>query len=249
MIVSACNVSTAIDIVANGLTPQPRGVCPPHPIKGVWRLLGEDWPILEIRALPHKGARISAEPVIRHFRRRDYEDLKSLKSDFEGTALSLNAQGLNLYTVMNPIRPDFSGPGGAKDSDIEHRAWLLIDLDRKGDTSRPASEEELDAAREVARSIRDYLASLGWPPPLVMGSGNGVHCYYRLANLENSEAVGAHIKRALQNLSTRFDSDKIGVDRVVYNAARITKIPGTIARKGIESEGRPYRMAMIVDDL
>jgi hypothetical protein len=50
-------------------------------------------------------------------------------------------------------------------------------------------------------------------------------------------------------LATKFDNDTVGVDRVVYNAGRITKIPGTIARKGVESEGRPYRMAMIVDDL
>ena len=150
---------------------------------------------------------------------------------------------------MNPIKSDFACHGAAKDADIERRTSMLVDIDRKKDTSCPASEEEVDAARAVARSIRDYLASLGWPSPIAMESGNGFHLYYPLANLENSEAVSAQIKRTLNVLATKFDNDTVGVDRVVYNAGRITKIPGTIARKGTESEGRPYRMAMIVDGL
>lgn len=218
-------------------------------VAGVWRLLGEDRSIVELRALSPKGAKRTLLPVIRHFRKSDYTDLASLRADFESTALALNIEGYNLYTPMNPIRPDFRGLGGAKDSDIECRTWVLIDIDRKGDTSCPASEEEVDAARTLARSIRDYLASLGWPTPLVMESGNGLHLYYPLANLENSDTVTAQIRRTLSGLATKFDTDVVGVDCVVYNAARITKIPGTIARKGIESEGRPYRMAIMLDDL
>lgn len=218
------------------------------PITETWRLLGEDRSILEIRALSPKGSPKDLAPVIRHFRKSEYSDFASLKIDFESTVLALNAAGYNVYTPINPIRSDFRGPGGVKDSDIECRTWILIDIDRKRDTSCPANEEEMSAARALARSIRDYLASLGWPTPLVMESGNGVHCYYRLANLENSEAVSAQIRRTLSGLAAKFDTDIVGVDRVVYNAARITKIPGTIARKGIESEGRLYRIAMMLDD-
>ena len=246
MIVSARSVPTAIDIVTDGLSPL---FHEPHPIKGVWHLVDEDRPILEIRALPPKGSPKNLHPVVQHFRPCDYKDSASLKIDFESTALALNTEGYNLYTPMNPIRSDFRGPGGARDTDIECRTWALIDIDRKGNTSCPASDEEIDAARVLARSIRDYLASLGWPLPLVMESGNGIHCYHRLANLENSEAVTAQIRRTLSGLATKFDTEVVGVDRVVFNPARITKIPGTIARKGIESEGRPYRMAMIVDGL
>jgi len=219
------------------------------PVKGVWRLLGEDRPVVEIRALSPKGSPRKLNPFVQHFRQCDYADYASLKIDFESTALALNMEGYNLYTVMNPIKSDFACHGAVKDADIECRTWLLTDIDRKGDTSCPASEEEVDAARAVARSIRDYLASLEWPSPIAMESGNGFHLYYRLAHLENSDAVSAQIKRTLIGLATKFDNDTVGVDRVVYNAGRITKIPGTIARKGIESEGRPYRMAMIVDDL
>lgn len=218
-------------------------------IKRVWELIEPTRPIIEIRAIQAKGATNTPPTVVKHFRLEEYCDLNLRAAAFEKLALELNEQGYNLYTPMNPIRSDFRGPGGAKDADIEYRVWTLIDIDRKGDTSCPASEEELDAAKALARSIRDYLASLGWPLPLIMESGNGLHLYYPLANLENSEAVTAQIRRTLIGLATKFDTDVVGVDRVVYNAARITKIPGTIARKGIQTEGRPYRMAMMLDDL
>jgi len=246
MIVSARSVPTAIDIGTDGRSSL---FHEPHPIKGVWSLIGKDRPVVEIRALSPKGSRIPLHPFVQHFRPCDYNDLESFRSAFESKALALNTEGYNLYTPINPIRSDFRGPGGARDTDIECRTWLLTDIDRKGDTSCPASEEEIDAARAVARSIRDYLASLEWPSPIAMESGNGFHLYYPLAHLENSEAVSAQIKRTLSVLATKFDNDTVGVDRGVYNASRITKIPGTIARKGVESEGRPYRMAMIVDDL
>jgi hypothetical protein len=33
----------------------------------------------------------------------------------------------------------------------------------------------------------------------------------------------------------------------VFNASRITKVVGTVARKGLESEDRPYRMARVYE--
>ncbi len=224
-------------------------VANPNEIKRVWELIDPKRPILELRAIQPKGATSVLPPVVRHFRLDEYHDVDSRTAAFEKLALELNERGYNLYLPINPIRSDFRGPGGARDADIDSRAWILLDIDRQGDTSCPATEEDLDAARALARSIREYLSSMGWPPPLVMESGNGVHLYYPLATLENSEAVSAQIRRTLNALAAKFDTGFVGIDRVVYNTARITKIPGTIARKGLESEGRPYRMARILNDL
>ena len=47
-------------------------------------------------------------------------------------------------------------------------------------------------------------------------------------------------------LANKFDNEIVKIDTVVYNASRITKVVGTIARKGLESEGRPYRMARVI---
>ena len=77
-------------------------------------------------------------------------------------------------------------------------------------------------------------------------SGNGVHLYYRLADLENNTSSKALIKRTLINLANRFNTREVSIDTAVFNASLITKIPGTIARKGFESESRPYRMAVLL---
>ena len=50
----------------------------------------------------------------------------------------------------------------------------------------------------------------------------------------------------LKNLATEFDNDTVKIDTTVFNASRITKVVGTFARKGLESEGRPYRMARVI---
>jgi len=39
---------------------------------------------------------------------------------------------------------------------------------------------------------------------------------------------------------------EMSIQELVFNASRITKVVGTIARKGPESEGRPYRMARVL---
>jgi hypothetical protein len=50
----------------------------------------------------------------------------------------------------------------------------------------------------------------------------------------------------LQSLADIFNTDSVEVDTKVSDAGRITKIPGTIARKGKESADRPYRQAVVV---
>jgi hypothetical protein len=52
--------------------------------------------------------------------------------------------------------------------------------------------------------------------------------------------------RATKGLADKFDNNIVKVDTSVFNASRITKVVGTIARKGIESEGRPYRKACML---
>jgi hypothetical protein len=125
---------------------------------------------------------------------------------------------------------------------------LLIDIDRVGDTSCPASQSELDAAKVLALEIRDYLAERDWPKPIVLMSANGYHLYYILEGIPNDLESASLVRRFLKNLASRFDNSLVEVDTVVYNASRITKVPGTVARKGMENLDRPYRMAEVCDE-
>ncbi len=219
-------------------------------LKKTWSLIAaEDSSVLELRPIWPKGVPDKKTAQSVHFSVKDYKSIDECKDAFEAKALELNRQGFNVYTVMNPIRPDFNGPGAAKDVDIRHRDLLLIDIDRVGDTSCPANQAELDAAKELALEIRDYLADRDWPKPIVLMSANGYHLYYILDEIANDSDSASLVRQFLKNLANRFNNTGVGVDTSVHNASRITKVPGTIARKGIETHDRPYRMAEVCDEI
>ena len=214
-----------------------------HQVKDIWRLLAVgNGSILEIRALWPKGVSPSKPAVTRHFRVRDFASMDACKGEFEAEARKLNGLGYNIYSVMNPIKADFTGKA-ATDADIRFYDLMLIDIDRKGDTSCPATDEELAAAEELAAEISQYLGEKNWPEPMRVMSGNGYHLYYLLKDLGNDKEAIALIKATLSNLAKKFDTADVGVDKTVYNPSRITKVPGTLMRKGNESDDRPYRRA------
>ena len=218
-------------------------------IKLMWSIfpVGYD-SVLELRALWPKGIGDSKPPKVKHFRAGNYQSVDVLKAAFEQVALALNGEGYNIYVVMNPIRADFAGPNAAKDADFRYRDLLLVDIDRVGDTSCPASQAELDSAKALSDQIRAYLSERGWPKPIVVMSGNGYHLYYVLGGLENATEAEAIVATTLQRLASMFDNAVVGIDTVVYNASRITKVPGTVMRKGLATEDRPYRMAEVCDE-
>ena len=198
--------------------------------------------ILEIRAI-----RPLSPIIVKRFRGSDFDSVKELKEAFEAEALRLNFDGYNIYTTLNPIKSDAEIPNGkgCKDEDIDFRDLFFIDLDRKGDTKQPANDEELEQAEQVADAVSVYLKSEGLDDPIKVMSGNGYHLYYVLDNVPNTKEATESIQVLLKVLGAKFDTDTIKIDEGVYNASRITKVLGCIARKGAESKGRPYRMARL----
>jgi hypothetical protein len=77
-------------------------------------------------------------------------------------------------------------------------------------------------------------------------SGNGYHLYYILNQFPNDNHHKELVSGVLQELADHFDTPIVKVDTVVFNASRITKVPGTIAYKGTASANRPYRMARVI---
>ena len=169
----------------------------------------------------------------------------SVKAEFEAEALRLNDVGYNAYVMMNPITPSFIG-GAAKDGDISHRNILLIDIDRVEMKKEPANDAEVEAAGALAKTVMACLDHLGWPDPIRVMSGNGHHLYYALPDTPNNEDAKLNVQSLLKALAAKFDNETVKIDTAVFNASRITKVVGTIARKGVESEGRPYRMAHVL---
>lgn len=212
----------------------------------VWELIhiGPRSPI-SLRAIP--SALLHAPVQDRTFTPRDYPAVAARKRAFENAAIALNMQGYNCYFVMNRIREVFLGTKPVADRDIFVRTLLLIDIDRAWKADCPASADELHDCMLVAKAVRTFLTDNGFPASCGAFSGNGFHLYYRLDNLLNDRFTRDRIKALLKGLAARFNTAKARIDTVVYNASRITKLPGTIAYKGTASTGRDYRMARLLD--
>jgi len=215
-------------------------------IQKLWQIIGTNSSsVLELRAIWPPGILPAKPPITKHFRTQDFGGIEPCKSAFELEALGLNALGYNIYIVMNPIKSAFMG-SAVTDADISFRELLLIDIDRVQKKKEPATDEEVEAANQLAEVVMGYLAMNDWPEPIRVMSGNGHHLYYVLPQMANDEGSKKYVQSLLKNLATEFDNDTVKIDTSVFNASRITKVVGTIARKGIESDARPYRMARVI---
>lgn len=215
-------------------------------IKNLWRIIATGPnSILELRAIWPDGIAPTQRPITKCFHAVEYESLAECKKAFEVEALALNDSGYNIYIVMNPISKTFKGKS-ASDADISHRDLILIDIDRAQKVKAPATEVDVEAAKQLAEEISCYLKNLDWPDPIRVMSGNGHHLYYVMPEFRNDEESKKFVQSFLKGLAEKFDNEIVKVDTSVFNASRITKVVGTIARKGIESEGRPYRMACVL---
>jgi hypothetical protein len=163
-----------------------------------------------------------------------------------------------IYLTPNPVLPDLlarranriKGPLAKKDSstsdgDIIGRRWLLIDIDPARPSGVSSSDEEHRAALERAAEIAAALGERGWPAPVAGDSGNGAHLLYRV-DLPNDEKSTALIRAALVALDGLFSDAKAAVDTAVFNASRIWKVYGTVARKGDNTESRPHRRSRLL---
>jgi len=215
-------------------------------IQNLWRIVRvSETSILELRAILPKGINGMRSSMIKLFRAGAYLSVDDCRAAFEVEALRLNELGYNVYVVMNPIKADFVG-ASATDADISHRSVLLIDIDRAIKQDAPATDAEVAAAGALADEIKDFHASHGWGEPIRVMSGNGHHLYYLVDGFPNTTASKLATQKWLGALANKFDNSVVTIDRVVFNASRITKVVGTVARKGEESEGRPYRMARML---
>lgn len=179
----------------------------------------------------------------------DFPDIDARWAALMEDAASLNEQGYNIYTCLNPISPAFEGNRtnglAVGDDDIARRRLLLIDLDRAYTAKEPATDDEVNAAHDLSLEIESFLSEQGHQLHARVMSGNGVHLYYPF-DLPNCEEARDQCKMLLKGLGLKFDTAQIKIDKVVSNASRITKLPGTIAYKGFQSEDRPYRKAVIL---
>ena len=218
----------------------------PSEIAKTWEIVAVDIdkPV-SLRAIWPKGHATSQPPINKTFSALEHPTVSERKAAFEAEAQRLGDLGYNVYIVMNPIKSDFRGTA-VRDDDIAYLGLLLIDIDRAAGTGQPAADEEVAGAKDLATAVELYLSGMGWAAPIRVMSGNGAHLYYRLDDVPNDDESTGEVRSVLGLLAKKFDTTTIKIDTSVFNASRITKVPGTIARKGVEADGRPYRMAKVL---
>lgn len=198
--------------------------------------------VVEIRALEVRGKTMAGY----------FSDLEKAANE----AVTIR-DAAGIYVVLNPINRDLLARSAnrisvglknlAQDSDVIRRLWLPIDIDAKRPKGISSTDAEHEAALSTAEAVKAYLIALDFPADsiAVLDSGNGAHVLGRV-DLPNDASSKALIESCLKALAAKFDSDKVCIDQAVHNAARIWKLPGTLARKGDSTLERPHRLARII---
>lgn len=171
-------------------------------------------------------------------------------------ACERSGRDTGVYVTINPVHPALLARGPKNtlrrassgdttgDRDVRQRRSLLIDVDPVRPAGISSSHEEHAAAIALSRTIRTELRGLGWPEPILADSGNGGHLIYAV-DLPVDD--GGLVRRVLAKLAMQFGSSDLVVDERVFNPARISKIYGTLTRKGEDTVDRPHRLARILE--
>lgn len=179
-----------------------------------------------------------------------FTDADTLIKQFD----TIDPRGLNMYITINKVndgcysreqhdcfrQTDLT----THDNEIDSYEWLFIDLDPKRVSDVSSTETELEYAKELADKVYIYMKNLGFQEPLRALSGNGHHLLYKI-DIPNTVESKKLIERCLVNLSSMFDNDKVKIDIINHNQARVCKLYGTLAQKGSNTKTRPHRMSKI----
>lgn len=171
-------------------------------------------------------------------------------------AANWSGKAPGVYVTLNAINPDLLARAAnravpyakftTQDSDVIRRRWFPIDFDPKRPAGISSNEAEHEAALDLADVCASYLASLGWPAPILADSGNGAHLLYPI-DLPNDDESKAAVAGALKALDELFSNASVSVDTGNFNAARIWKLYGTMSCKGDHTTARPHRESKILD--
>jgi len=121
-----------------------------------------------------------------------------------------------------------------KDKEVLSPRWVLIDVDPVRPAGISSTDQELEWARETRNDVAWWLHESFPGRTLVLAcSGNGYHALLR-------QKMSPADQKDLVITATRlFGSDRVDIDKSVNNLSRITKMYGTVARKGYSTPDRP----------
>jgi hypothetical protein len=205
---------------------------------------------------PHRLIEMRVKMPDNHWRSGRYDD--SAKMARHAAQMQIRHGAQAVYFSLNHLRPEATHIGAAEPNimlgrarrgraatnrDIASRDIYLVDIDSVHPSGMMATDAERGQAFEVAARIDEYLASLGWPDPIRLDSGNGCHLLFQGDNCGADSAAWKHV---LGHLAEKFSTAGALVDRSVADAAQISRLPGTVNAKGPNSLERPHRLSRVI---
>lgn len=170
---------------------------------------------------------------------------------FSATAM-LNGTG-NVYINLNRLHHDIYGRAADRiqpyarqrfsSEEITWRPRLCVDLDPVRFSGINSTDDELVAAIDLGEEIADYISTNWGDEVVTVNSGNGVQLVFKI----NEEVASPLVADFLAHLDEKFTSSRVKVDTSLSDPARIVRLPGTLNCKGDDVEGRPRRMAHIME--
>jgi hypothetical protein len=189
-------------------------------------------------------------------------DGKTASGIFDNIDVLINAitpftDDWNIYYTMNRLPDDVKGlpqynkiivrpKQTCNDNTVVARDYVCVDLDSVRLSGTNATDEQIEFTKKTANALYKYLIDVGFNPPIVVFSGNGVHIYIRCAMLNNEKNTKL-VKRFLHALAMMFTDEYTDVDTAVFNAARIMRLPSSFSCKGNRlDKTRPQRLCKFV---
>src|SRR5262249_25376968 len=133
------------------------------------------------------------------------------------------------------------------DTDVMRRRWIKFDFDPSRMSKTSSTDQQHAAAIDRIRECAEWLKrELDWPALLIGDSGNGGHGLARI-DLPNDAESKHLIVACLAAGAAKFDTKAMTLDQSVFNAARVWKVPGTLAAKGDNLPQYPHRIARLLE--
>jgi hypothetical protein len=182
-----------------------------------------------------------------------FDDVEKLSQ----AAVELDGNGYPIYVTLNPslpallnraancIRRNVPSGGTTSDSQILCRFRLLVDFDPERPTGVCSTDAEKALALQAAELMRGRLQAEVADKPVLCDSGNGIHLLYPVA-WPNSDEAKDLTERALKTIRAECPLPGVKVDVEVGNAARLTRLYGTMNCKGENTPERPWRRSGVI---
>ncbi|MEE1252276.1 MAG: DnaB-like helicase C-terminal domain-containing protein [Bacteroidales bacterium] len=149
-----------------------------------------------------------------------------------------------LFNQNNECLRILKNGGGIADCDIVKRRWVMLDFDPCRPSGTSSTDEQLQKAKQVAQRVWEFLFYNGFYDYVGCLSGNGYHIMLPCDMVVN-EQTDRLVKDFVKVISMLFSTKDVEIDVAVSNRSRLTKLYGTLAMKGENSELTPHRLSRI----